>query len=212
MAGKRPAIEIEVVPEKLEKPEEMAAPKPVARVKRRGVDLLVRPVKGSDVPYESALEMVSGRARLMLEDEYMLPPNEVAEVYAEAQQRFNLSTVIDGAAVVTGILPIMFKGETRKRPVVRARQAVFWIGHACMGMSLKQVGALLGDRDHTTVLHGVNKMIEEAGLEDEIGRLARARARNIMRATLLVNGAVRGLLGIDDVAKRAIARELRELR
>ena len=46
------------------------------------------------------------------------------------------------------------KGERRKREFVRPRQILMWLLHKESGLTLEQVGAFLGGRDHSTVLHG----------------------------------------------------------
>ncbi len=47
------------------------------------------------------------------------------------------------------------RGDRRKREVVRPRQVLMWLLRNSSGLTLKEVGALLGGRDHTTVMHGV---------------------------------------------------------
>lgn len=45
----------------------------------------------------------------------------------------------------------------REAPVVRARQELMWLMKEHLTWSLPHIGRFLGDRDHTTVLHGVRK-------------------------------------------------------
>ena len=54
-----------------------------------------------------------------------------------------------------GIPEDEIRGPSRKRLHAYARFAVSLIAHDDMRMSLSQIGRLLGDRDHTTVLHGI---------------------------------------------------------
>ncbi|CUW41106.1 conserved protein of unknown function (Chromosomal replication initiator, DnaA C-terminal 2-93) [Magnetospirillum sp. XM-1] len=49
----------------------------------------------------------------------------------------------------------MIEGESRSRNVVRARWAVMWVLRHGRGMSLGQIAAQLGGKDHTTVSHGL---------------------------------------------------------
>ena len=48
------------------------------------------------------------------------------------------------------------KGKTRKREVSDARSVFFMIVR-CYGYSLKRTGEMCGGRDHTTVIHGMDK-------------------------------------------------------
>lgn len=48
-------------------------------------------------------------------------------------------------------------GRSRRFPVVRARQEAMWRLRTLRGLSLAQIGRMLGGRDHTTILHGVRR-------------------------------------------------------
>lgn len=56
-------------------------------------------------------------------------------------------------------------GEGRARPVARPRQILMYILRIEMGLPLEEVGRLIGGRDHTTVMHAVNK-INQLSLSD----------------------------------------------
>lgn len=75
------------------------------------------------------------------------------------------------AAELAGVaLPVLL-GPQRNRRVARARWAVMIVLQDDAGMSLPQIGRTLGDRDHTTVLHGVR---EGAGLIETDADFAQA--------------------------------------
>lgn len=59
-------------------------------------------------------------------------------------------------------------GTSRKSIIVKARQIAFWLIVRHVGMSLPQVGGLVGGKDHTTVLHAVRR-VEAAAAELAIG-------------------------------------------
>ena len=71
-------------------------------------------------------------------------------------------TIADAAAIVIAVCnehevhPDDLLGPSRLRPIVRARQEAMWRLWADLGLSLPQIGGLL-DRDHTTVLHAIDK-------------------------------------------------------
>ena len=50
------------------------------------------------------------------------------------------------------------KGDKRDRGIVVPRQILMYLLRAEMGISLIEVGKILGGRDHTTIMHGVDKM------------------------------------------------------
>jgi chromosomal replication initiator protein len=68
--------------------------------------------------------------------------------------------------------------------LVRARQVAMYILKKDLGLTFVEIGNILGGRDHTTVMHGVEKvekMVDEGGFSQELlgiknyegGKLAR---------------------------------------
>ncbi|HTK03781.1 MAG TPA: chromosomal replication initiator protein DnaA [Alphaproteobacteria bacterium] len=53
-------------------------------------------------------------------------------------------------------------GEGRSRPIARPRQVLMYVLRTHLGISLEEVGRLVGGRDHTTVMHAVNKITQMA--------------------------------------------------
>jgi len=49
------------------------------------------------------------------------------------------------------------KGQSREMAYVKARQEVAYRLNTELGYSLTQIGRLLGKRDHTTILHSINR-------------------------------------------------------
>lgn len=58
-------------------------------------------------------------------------------------------------------------GKSRKAELVRARHIAMYILREEMGMQLERVATLMGGRDHTTVMHAVEKMKREFGINQE---------------------------------------------
>lgn len=82
-----------------------------------------------------------------------------------------LSTVSD--FYKTPIVDIV--SQRRQASVCRVRQVVCYLARQLTTRSLPQIGKVVGDRDHTTVLHAVNKIAElaerEPGLAAELATL-----------------------------------------
>jgi chromosomal replication initiator protein len=53
-------------------------------------------------------------------------------------------------------------GDSRARPIARPRQILMYILRTELGIPLEEVGRLVGDRDHTTVMHAVEKITQLA--------------------------------------------------
>jgi chromosomal replication initiator protein len=61
-------------------------------------------------------------------------------------------------------------GQSRSREMVRPRQIAMYLARQEAGASLPHIGSAMGGRDHTTILYGVNKMVEEIEHDDSLRR------------------------------------------
>lgn len=61
-------------------------------------------------------------------------------------------------------------GQSRSRDLVRPRQIAMYLARQEAGASLPHIGSAMGGRDHTTILYGVNKMVEEIEHDDSLRR------------------------------------------
>jgi len=58
-------------------------------------------------------------------------------------------------------------GDSRTRPVARPRQILMYLLRSQLNLPLQEVGRLAGGRDHTTVMHAVDKITHLASLDVE---------------------------------------------
>jgi chromosomal replication initiator protein len=124
---------------------------------------------------EGALTRVLAHAQLMGRP---LNPSLVEDALAylaPAQSKLTLEEILDIAAAYFGIRTDDLTGRNRSARIALQRQIVMYVMREETGASLPQIGAVLGDRDHTTVIHGVervNGQIEnDAGLRREVTEL-----------------------------------------
>ena len=61
-------------------------------------------------------------------------------------------------------------GRSRRRQVSRPRQLAMYLIREETGTSLPRIGELLGGRDHTTILHGCDKIGHEIETDEELRR------------------------------------------
>ncbi len=54
-----------------------------------------------------------------------------------------------------GVSVDLLKGHKRQRKIVEPRQIFCYIAYYELGMTYKEIGAFLGGRDHTTIIHAV---------------------------------------------------------
>ncbi len=93
--------------------------------------------------------------------------------------------VIDAVATHFGVSHQDLTGRSRRREISLPRQVAMYLMREETGTSLVDIGRTLGGRDHTTILHGIEKVQHDLGSDPEL----RARVTAIREA--LMTGANR---------------------
>jgi chromosomal replication initiator protein len=86
-------------------------------------------------------------------------------------------TVADCLRVVSeemGVSMAELLGDQRARLIARPRQVAMWAAKQATLASLPMIGRAIGDRDHTTIMHGI-RTIERLRAEQETMRAASDR-------------------------------------
>jgi hypothetical protein len=73
-------------------------------------------------------------------------------------QRATPELVVQAVATTFGVARDALSEKRREREVALARQVAMYLMREETGASLKEIGAALGGRDHSTVLHGCEKV------------------------------------------------------
>lgn len=89
---------------------------------------------------------------LSLAQEVLGQPFEMTQKKASAKDVFSLVCSFYGVKMSD------LKGQSRKKETVFPRQVLMWFLHEELGLTLQDVGGQLGSRDHTTILHGCEKI------------------------------------------------------
>jgi chromosomal replication initiator protein len=89
---------------------------------------------------------------------------------APPQNKPTLEGILETASLYfgTGIADLVGRG--RSAPLALQRQIVMYVMRLETGASYPQIGEILGGRDHTTVLHGCEKIAEEIRTSQDLGR------------------------------------------
>lgn len=69
----------------------------------------------------------------------------IAEIQARVAQQFNVRIA-------------ELQTSSRKRRIARPRQVAMYLAHRHTTASLPEIGRRLGNRDHTTVIHGIRQI------------------------------------------------------
>lgn len=80
--------------------------------------------------------------------------------------------IIDSVCAFYNIKATQLKGPKRDASLVKARQVAMFLLKKELGLTLVEIGNILGGRDHTTVMHGVEKiegqLVEKSRISEEI--------------------------------------------
>lgn len=78
---------------------------------------------------------------------------------AEAKQLVNgsprLMAILDDVSHVYRVGKLDIMGHSRFRSIVEARMAFYWVAKKLTIRGYLYIGRFLGDRDHTTIMHGI---------------------------------------------------------
>ena len=80
----------------------------------------------------------------------IISPNDKREVTPEL--------VIQVVADHYGITPLDISSQKRNKEIVYPRQIVMYLCREMVGTPLQMIGKFLGGRDHTTIIHGIEKI------------------------------------------------------
>ncbi len=124
----------------------------------------------------------------------------------------SLAVIQRHVALAFELPPREMTSDRRSRPIVEARHIAMWLAVEMTDTSLVQIGRAFGNRDHTTVMHALEKaqalLNQRQGLPELVERIraaieAETAAENdTTKAVLLTNSVVTALR----VALIALAR------
>ena len=127
-------------------------------------------IKSNIRELEGALNQVLATSRLTHQS---LTPEVVEEALNNLlpqHRKLAPDQIIDEVAKHFGIEVNALRGRNRSRAVARPRQIAMYLIREETGESLPRIGALLGGRDHTTILHGCERIADLMERDSDIRR------------------------------------------
>ena len=102
--------------------------------------------------------------------------SEIVREYFGAEKerrtaRIRPNSVIAKTAQYFAFKPSELTGESRKAPLIAARHTAMYLMYKVLGLPFEQVGRLFGGRDHTTVIHAVEKITEKIKTDPEMAKI-----------------------------------------
>jgi chromosomal replication initiator protein len=89
---------------------------------------------------------------------------------APPQNKPTLEGILETASLYFGTSIIELIGRGRSAPLALQRQIVMYVMREETGASYPQIGEILGSRDHTTVIHGCDRVATEVNSRPELSR------------------------------------------
>lgn len=86
-------------------------------------------------------------------------------------QRVRPTTAISKTAQYFSFKPAELTGPSRKAPLATARHVAMYLLYIDLDIPYEQIGALFGGRDHTTVMHAVDKIGERLKTDPTMGKI-----------------------------------------
>jgi len=90
--------------------------------------------------------------------------------FTRPQKNISVKNVVDKVAAFYGIDEESIYEKTRRREVVRPRQVIMYILREDFSISYPTIGAKLGGRDHTTVIHSCEKIKREVIVDSDLSK------------------------------------------
>ncbi len=89
-------------------------------------------------------------------------------IYPDKPKEITPSLIIDVVAEHFGVNPEDITSKKRNSEFVQPRQVVMYLCRTLTDTSLANTAKLLGKKDHTTVIHGINKITAELETNEEL--------------------------------------------
>jgi len=127
---------------------------------------------------EGALTRITAYAALTQQEITLdMATDVLQDLIPSANQRsLHPEEIIGATAAATGLSPVDLIGPSRRQPLVRARQTAMYLCRELTDLSLPKIGRAFGGRDHTTVMHALDRvkalMIEDKATFDQVTALS----------------------------------------
>ena len=134
------------------------------------IEYIAHEIRSNIRELEGALNKVVAYAQLTGEPvDQELAMSALADTLRRSE-RVGISEVIDMVCRYYGVQPDAMTGSSRKNAISQPRQVAMFLSRTETDASLPQIGNHLGNRDHSTVLHGFDKI---AGLVETDAQIRR---------------------------------------
>ena len=125
-----------------------------------------------DISPADSFEKIAKVHGLQDKDIEEIVTKRVLDVNEEGRGHIHAEDIVKNVCVFYAIKPTLLKGPRRNSSLVKARQICMYLLKTEIGLTFAEIGNILGGRDHTTIMHGVEKIegmiIKKPFLREEI--------------------------------------------
>ena len=133
------------------------------------VDFLAQRIVSNIRELEGALTRITAYATLNAAPVTVELAQQILQnvLYNPKRQQVTPEKIVDTVARYYGIEAELLRGKAREKQIVRPRQIAMYLMREETDAPLLRIGEALGGRDHSTVLHGCEKIERELGEDEE---------------------------------------------
>jgi chromosomal replication initiator protein len=134
------------------------------------IDLIAHKFQQNIRELEGALNRVIAHAQMSFSPVTLDLATDALADTLSARQTLSIDEIIAAVAHFYDFQPEDLRGSRRTKDLALARQVAMYLAREETTSSLVQIGATLGKRDHTTVMHGHNKIENAIEKDDQLRR------------------------------------------
>lgn len=141
-----------------------------ARLPAEVMDFIARQMQSNIRELEGGLNRVLAQATLTHEPITLEMARQTLRNITERKEKISLPDILRTVSEHYGISQADLTGPSRQKEYVVPRQMVMYLAREEINASLPAIGQLLGGRDHTTILHGTQKMAADIERDEALRR------------------------------------------
>ena len=141
-----------------------------ARLPAEVMDFIARQMQSNIRELEGGLNRVLAQANLTHEPITLEMARQTLRNITERKEKISLPDILRTVSEHYGISQADLTGPSRQKEYVVPRQMVMYLAREEINASLPAIGQLLGGRDHTTILHGTQKMAADIERDEALRR------------------------------------------
>ncbi len=154
---------------------EMTIPEDVIRFIAEHVRSSVRELEGSIIKLLAYASLKHREITVDVAREALRDKLRPGESLGSASAGLNVQTIQQTVAKEWGVTPEGLRSKTRTKALTTPRQVAMYLMRHLLGLQLVEIGAAFGGRDHSTVIHSLERVLgmmkEDPSFAQRVGRL-----------------------------------------